>query len=122
MKPSLPPADDSAVETWLREHAPLPALPGDDFTRRVMATLPPRRRRPGFRAVSIRLAAALGCAIAGWQIATGPVHAPSLAGWTDAAASITSALLATPILIACALVALSVVYANWPSLRRQLAL
>lgn len=72
LKSNRPP-DDAQFEGWLRSAAPLPILPDDGFSQRVLAALPASRRRAGIspRALAIAVGALAGIGLATVTFATG---------------------------------------------------
>jgi len=102
------PAPDDAADTWLRANHSLPPLPDAGFSRRVLAALPPARRRfSRTRFCLAGLAAGLVVALAG--LAWGGV--PSLATLDSELTESTGRLLTSPALGALGVAAISVWYA-----------
>jgi hypothetical protein len=95
--PSRPP--DDPLDALLREADEY--IPDEGFTRRVMAALPPRRRREWRRAGILAGATLLGGALAAWQLPA-PAAVSELAAmdWRAAAPQLIQLLL--PVLTALA--------------------
>lgn len=71
-----PAPGDAALEGWLRTSAPLPPLPDDGFSRRVLTALPPPVPRFSARTWACVGGAVVGVVIAGIGAATGSTPAP----------------------------------------------
>lgn len=113
-----PAPDDAQLEAWLRSSTFLPALPDDGFSSRVLAALPPPKRRFPARVLVCLAGGAVGMAVAARPLlAAGNLldDLPAL----DAALVSAFDQLANPALgVAASVTLATLAYVFWRDLRR----